>query len=160
MAWSLKRKNKCPDKLRHAPIPRNWKNQAVPQYVKFYSMIFLFFRFSNNQKHLPQILNIIIKSSWNETLLTSKKVKFEICKIRWVWFSNRILIIARAKSIKNLYFRTTLFLAGAPFSNLWCYSRFSIVDLTKIWISLKLEEQTEFCKRVWIQLNNWYCLVF
>jgi len=108
---------------------------------------------------LPQILNIIIKSSWNETLLNSKKVKFEICKTRWVWFSNRILI-SRVKSIKNLYFRTALFLAGCQiFSNLWCYNRFSMVDLTKIWISLKLEEQTEFCKRGWIQLNNWYCLI-
>jgi hypothetical protein len=124
------KKYRCPDKLRHATIPRNWKNQAVPQYVRFTGIIFLFFHYSNNQKHFPQILNIIIKSSWNETLLTSKKVKLEICKIRWVWFSNRILIIATVKSIKNLYFRTTLFLAGAPFSNLWCYSRFSVVDLT------------------------------
>ena len=47
-----------------------------------------------------------------------------------------------------LDFPTSRFPAGGPFSDIRCYSRFSLVELTKIWISLKRQKQTEFCKKI------------
>ena len=44
---------------------------------------------------------------------------------------------------------------GAPFSDSCFYSSNSLIELTKTWISLKLEKQTDFRKK--IKIRHWIC---
>ncbi len=93
--------------------------------------------------------NVTLEDVW-ERFYSSTGNSSEVLKSNFDYYQR--VAYKKLSFIFSLFY---LFPAGAPFSDIWCYSRSSPVELTKVWISLKSEMQTGFCKKIKISHSIW-----
>jgi len=72
----------------------------------------------------------------------------EMQKVSEVFKSNLNYYQRVAHKNVLLDFQVSIFLSGGPAWRSTFYSRNSLIELTKIYISLEYEKQTEFCKKI------------